>query len=1104
MTKWQTLLSLLILPQVVFAGSLPDFSDSPAGLVLYLGTPDKSDFDELIELSNSDKWNGQILTEDPTKVSELRKVLIEKGNGSLSVRSYNGYNLPVLNNLINKVICADSATVPKEEIMRIVAPRGKVYFNKNGQWAAETKAVPTNIDDWPMAFYGADNNAVSFDEMVGPPKHIQWRSGPSWTRSHEMISSLTSMVSNNGVLYYIIDEGSRLSAILPEKWRLVAQDAFNGKILWKLDLETWHNHLWPVKSGPAQLQRRLIAIGDKLYLPLAAGAPLSEVDAFSGKVLRSFAGTEGLEEVVFDNGSLYALTGESAKAQEGYELSNVEVWGAAGDATGKYKFENNQKNKIMQIEQESGKIIWSHDSAIVPNTMAINHKGVFFHNGKQVVALNPDGSDKWKGEAFELKKYKLGTATTPTLLCQDDVVLATLGFDFKDGKIYAHHIDTGKIIWTSKHHSSGHSSQDDLFVINGLAWSGAIARIQHQGGNYDGHHLKSGEVATSFPPNVKSNFWFHQRCYRSKATAKYVIPAATGTEYVDLQNKTWDVHHWLRGACLNGILPANGMTYVTPHPCACNTESMLRGFSGLVTPGMQKDLIEVKETPRLIKGPAFNTPLKEQAQGWNNFRYGNKRLSYNQNAISANLSPQWEIKIAPGEKLTQPVANNGKVYVAAVRKNTLYALDQETGKTLWSFSTAGKIDSSPSLWKGRVIFGSADGHLYCLNEDNGELVWRFRGTKEDRQMAIEGRVESIWPIHGSNPIVDGTIYCLAGRTIFLDGGLRLSLIDAATGELKSEVIHGDKDEKDGIQVQLKNQGQKMVPGNSDILSFDGKHLYMNSQRIGLDGKRIYKEGHGKHYKTLTFSRSDQEGEGTHLFAPVGFLDDSWHHRSFWIYGKGAGSGWGGWQKPGKYVPTGRLMVVKPDHTVYSFGRRPEFFAQSHIMEYMISSSQGNAYKSGDWEKTFLPIKNKEASITNWEKNSKLPIEKLSSLKFNWRNTEPGLLGRAMAGAGDSLFIAGPPDILDETKLYGQFSQPESIKKIQAQQDAIDGSMGAILRTVSTTDGKTVAEYKLSAPPVFDGMAAANGKIFIVLQDGSLVCWQATEESTKLTTNQQVK
>lgn len=1088
-----TIILFLFLPGVTWAGKLPDFPEKRGGIFIYLGSPDEESFSELLKLTDSEKWSGQILTTEAEKVELLRKKLAANNNGALSIRSYNGTNLPVVNNLINNVICHDKATVPNEEIMRILAPRGSAYFSDNGSWKAEQKPVPMSIDDWPMAFYGADNNAVSHDEMVGPPKHIQWRSGPSWTRSHEMISSLTSMVSNNGILYYVIDEGSRLSAILPEKWRLVAQDAFNGKVLWKIDLKTWHNHLWPVKSGPAQLQRRLIAIKDSLYLPLAAGSPLYEVNAKTGQSIRDFKGTEGLEEVVYDNGALYVVTGESAKKQEGYELSNVEVWGAAGDATGKYSFKNDQKNKIIKLDAKSGDILWSHTSPVVSNTMAVNHKGVFFHNGKQVIALNPDGTDKWQGPEFELKRYKLGTATTPSLLCQDNVVLATMGFDFKDGKIYAHKIDNGQLIWTSKHHSSGHSSQDDLFVINGLAWSGAIARILHQGGHYDGHHLKTGEVATSFPPNVKSNTWFHQRCYRSKATAKYVIPAATGTEYVDLQNQTWKVHHWLRGACLNGVLPANGMTYITPHPCACNTESMLRGFSGLVAPEMQEPVIEVTETERLVKGPAYETPLKEQAEGWNNFRYGHKRLSYNKNKVSPKLSEKWQITIAKGQKLTQPVANNGKVYVSAVNQNTLYALDQATGKTLWKYTVGGKIDSSPSLWKGRVIFGSADGHLYCLNEDNGELVWRFRGAQEDRQMAIEGRMESVWPIHGSNPIVNDTIYCLAGRTIFLDGGLRLSLIDAKTGELKSEVIHGDRDESDGIEVQLKNQGQKMVPGNSDILSFDGKHLYMNSQRIGLDGKRIYHLGGGKHYKTLTVSRSEQHGEGTHLFAPVGFLDDSWHHRSFWIYGKGAGSGWGGWQKPGKYVPTGRLMVVKPDHTVYSFGRKPEFFAQAHIMEYMISSSQGNVYKNGDWQKTFTPIRNKEASITNWQQNSKLPLEKLSSVQYNWRNTEPGMLGRAMAGAGDSLFIAGPPDILDETKLYGQFTQPETVKKIKAQENAINGSMGAILRTISTSDGKTVAEYKLNSPPIFDGMSAANGKLFITLEDGSLVCMTEQEK-----------
>ena len=109
----------------------------------------------------------------------------------------------------------------------------------------------------------------------------------------------------------------------------------------------------------------------------------------------------------------------------------------------------------------------------------------------------------------------------------------------------------------------------------------------------------------------------------------------------------------------------------------------------------------------------------------------------------------------------------------------------------------------------------------------------------------------------------------------------------------------------------------------------------------------------------------------------------------------------------------------------------------------------------------------------------------------------------MAGAGNNLFIAGPPDILDETKLYGRFSQPDSVAKIKAQQDAIDGSMGAILRVISTSDGKTVKEYKLTAPPVFDGMSAANEN-FIALQDGNLVCLNPNEESKKLTSNHAVK
>jgi len=44
-----------------------------------------------------------------------------------------------------------------------------------------------------------------------------------------------------------------------------------------------------------------------------------------------------------------------------------------------------------------------------------------------------------------------------------------------------------------------------------------------------------------------------------------------------------------------------------------------------------------------------------------------------------------------------------------------------------------------------------------------------------------------------------------------------------------------------------------------------------------------------------------------------------------------------------------------------------------------------------------------------------------------------------------------------------------------------------MHAVSADDGDTTAEHKLDRLPVWDGLAAASGRLFIVNQDGSVVC-----------------
>jgi len=1102
------IIASLLLASSVVGGDLAEdvvgVAGLRGGLAVVVGCDDAQLAVDLGDYGYVVQW----LDEDRESVAKAREAFLSAGvHGQVTAFEFDGERLPYVDNLVNLLLVQDADGIPEAEMERVLAPRGvlvskvvsentSLEFQKVGGWFAYRKPVPEAIDDWPMHMYEPGNNAVSQDRVVGPPKRLQWRSGPTWTRSHEFASSLNAMVSMQGKLFYVMDEGSRLSAVLPERWKLVCRDAFNGIVLWKRPLPSWHTHWWPVKSGPTQAMRRLVAPDDKLYIPLAVGAPLSELDAATGETLRTFKGTEGIEEVRISDGTIFLLTSDAVAEQQKFNLTNVEVWGAAGDATGAFKWDDRER-VISAIDRESGKRLWKRGYPVMTVTLAIDDERLCFHNGTAVVAIGREtGEQLWTSEDLELKQYKLGTATAPSLLVHDGVVLCGQGFDFDEGVILALSAETGETLWKEVHPSSGHSSPDDIHIVDGLVWDAGIARIQKMGGVYRGRDLRTGEVRREFPLDVEHNSWFHQRCYRSRATERFLMPSATGIEYVDVRGEHWETHHWVRGACLYGILPANGLTYATPHPCACFMESMVRGFSAFAP-----DRATAFEEPgtsggeRLQKGPAYDRfarsggqdPAPETAvSDWPMYRRDAGRSGYASTRVNAEVGEAWATDV--GERISPPIVAGGMVFVATVDQNTIHALDERDGSVQWTFVAGGQIDSPPTYYRSRLVFGSADGCVYCVDAIDGQLAWKFRAAPEESMLINDGRVESVWPVHGSVLIENDNVYCLAGRSLFLDGGMHMSLLNPSTGELIATHRWDDIDPETGESMQLSNEGLKMVPSNSDLLVSDGEYLYLKAQKIGLDGKRVFPERGGASMR-YTLSKSDQDGEGTHLFSPPGFLDTAWHHRSYWLYGRAAGSGWGGWMKPGKYVPAGRILVVDKDKNVFGFGREPAFFAQAHVMEYQLFSARGGAYEEDEWKKVFAYNKSKEASITNWQQNRELSIEKLSAVKFNWRKPNPPLLARAMVGAGDKVFFAGPPDVLDETKLYGLFLKPTVVKQIQEQQNAVDGRLGSILWAVSAEDGTRLSEKRLDCVPVFDGLIAANEKLLMSTTDGRVICYR---------------
>jgi hypothetical protein len=42
--------------------------------------------------------------------------------------------------------------------------------------------------------------------------------------------------------------------------------------------------------------------------------------------------------------------------------------------------------------------------------------------------------------------------------------------------------------------------------------------------------------------------------------------------------------------------------------------------------------------------------------------------------------------------------------------------------------------------------------------------------------------------------------------------------------------------------------------------------------------------------------------------------------------------------------------------------------------------------------------------------------------------------------------------------------------------------------VNKEDGRTVSEHQLDSPPVFNGIAIADGRLILTLQNGSVACF----------------
>jgi hypothetical protein len=362
-----------------------------------------------------------------------------------------------------------------------------------------------------------------------------------------------------------------------------------------------------------------------------------------------------------------------------------------------------------------------------------------------------------------------------------------------------------------------------------------------------------------------------------------------------------------------------------------------------------------------------------------------------------------------------------------------------------------------------VLFGSADGRVHCVRANDGKLVWRFLAAPADLRTVAEGRLESLWPVHGSVLVLDGIAYCAAGRSTWLDGGFDLYALDPATGKVlhrnRFETHHprhgegkdqGKPEHVTRIDQNTTDHKTFLASDRSDAFSMAAGSI---SDVLVSDGRDVF-----LHQTCFDVRLNRREDLRRHLFSTSSLLDDSENHRSHWALGTGDFSrmpvaySWivnrPGTRSPTIAVPTGVMLVYDDEH-VWGVRRQGD------------SNGRYELFQRGH-----EPLRDEGRHLPDFRKIS--PEQAKACV---WRCDLP-VRTQAMLKSGDRLFLGVVPVEMPQ-------GDPHA---------AYDGRRGGKIWIASARDGSPIVQCDLTAPVVWDGMAAADRSLFLSTTDGAVSCW----------------
>jgi hypothetical protein len=321
---------------------------------------------------------------------------------------------------------------------------------------------------------------------------------------------------------------------------------------------------------------------------------------------------------------------------------------------------------------------------------------------------------------------------------------------------------------------------------------------------------------------------------------------------------------------------------------------------------------------------------------------------------------------------------------------------------------------------------------------------------------VSDRLESVWPVHGSVLVRGSTVYHAAGRSSYVDGGVRMGKLDLLTGRQLAVRTFYSRDPATGAVRNLyepfpassKLSWAEMPGVLSDVMSSSGDTIWMRG--VNFDQDLEIRD---------TFA--------PHLFCSAGLLDDTWWELTYWVYGEHMFGGRSGVAHAARTYPTGRIMVCDNDEVYgyqdgYESVNEPLLIAWNKDAKAITTKSDSKGKKSST------------RVISNWQANVPVCVE-------------------GLVLSGDTLFMAGSPRI-DRSNVL-ELLEKQNVDLYDADlrfrnaEDTITGRKGGVLYAAKKADGTKLMQIELASSPVFDGLIAANKRLYISMRNGVVICFK---------------